>query len=209
MIMNKTIRQPLVALALLLLLCATGCHSVAPQRFEGLPEFSAVGVFGQEAPADDDEQEAMDEEEVDADVEADDGDSVGWHILMYIPNRIFDVFDIVRARVRLGPGIAISVRATDAVDLNLGTYAAIWVGLHGHRGEPSIPWPVGLETFTGAELSLAKGAIEGDAGPNYGPVEFGAGVQILLVGVDVGVEPLEILDLVAGFFFIDLVGDDY
>ena len=84
---------------------------------------------------------------------------------------------------------------------------AVWIGLHGPRGEPSIPWPVGLETFTGLEVSFAEGAIE--QGVNYGVTEFGAGAQVLLVGFDVGIDPLEILDLVAGLIFIDLTGDDY
>jgi len=31
---------------------------------------------------------------------------------------------------------------------------------------------------------------------------------VLIVGVDAGVEPLELLDLVTGLFFIDLRADD-
>ena len=34
------------------------------------------------------------------------------------------------------------------------------------------------------------------------------GVQVLIVGADAGVEPLELLDLVTGIFLIDLRADD-
>jgi hypothetical protein len=37
----------------------------------------------------------------------------------------------------------------------------------------------------------------------------GTGFQAAIVGVDVGVDAVEILDLVLGFFFIDLTGDDF
>jgi hypothetical protein len=43
----------------------------------------------------------------------------------------------------------------------------------------------------------------------YGYGEVGTGFQAAIVGVDVGVDAVEILDLVLGFFFIDLTGDDF
>ncbi len=196
-------------LMLLLVLAALLPASVACRATGPAPGHAGLPVFAESGwnrlALDDDEEAPV--EEIDEVEEADEGHGVLHHVLLYIPNRIFDVFDVVRARVRLGPGIQVGVRATDAIDVNLGTYAAVWVGLHGPRLEPAIPWPVGLETFTGAEISVAEASIEG--GVQYGPVEFGAGFQALLVGVDIGVEPLELLDLVTGFVFIDLVGDDY
>ena len=133
---------------------------------------------------------------------------IGHRLLFYIPNRIFDVFDIVRARVRLGPGFGIGVRATELADFNLSAYTAIWVGIHGYRGEPSIPWPVGAEAVAKAEISIAD-AEASAGGPLYGPVEFGLGFHAALLGVDVGIEPWEIVDLVLGLFTFDPVGDDF
>jgi hypothetical protein len=195
----------------LVFLMTPACSSVAPASAppHGLPLFATAGgellstAFFLD---DEDEDEIIVLEDDEAE---DESPGVLHHILLYIPNRIFDVFDIVRARVRLGPGLAIGVRATETVDVFLGSYVSIWVGLHGPRGEPSIPWPVGIESLTGAEISLAEATVGGDAAPFYGPVEFGASFQAFLAGVDVGVDPLEILDLVAGFLFIDLTGDDY
>jgi hypothetical protein len=140
---------------------------------------------------------------------ADDGHGLLWDLALYLPNRIFDLFDIVRARVRVGPGFGLGLRATEVADLYLGSYLSAWIGLHGYRGEPSIPWPVGLESRSGAEVSVADASIEGGVGPDYGPFEFGLDVQVLLVGVALGIEPFEILDLVTGLIGIDPSGDDF
>src|SRR5258708_7862594 len=57
--------------------------------------------------------------------------SVLHKVLLYIPNRIVDFFDIFRVRVRLGPGVAASVRATKYASAFIGTYATTYVGLPG------------------------------------------------------------------------------
>ncbi|MGE5842628.1 MAG: hypothetical protein ACM335_10140 [Deltaproteobacteria bacterium] len=133
--------------------------------------------------------------------------SFGHRLLFYIPNRIFDVFDLVRARVRVGPGLAVDARVTKYGDLFLGAYNSLFVGLHGPRTEPSIPWPLGFEVRAGVKAtSLADLATEG---PTYGYGEVGAGFQAAIVGMDVGVDVVEAFDLVLGFFFIDLTGDDF
>jgi len=127
-------------------------------------------------------------------------------ILFYIPNRIFDLLDIVRLRVRVGPGISAGVRATKPVSAFVGFHSAIFAGLPGPRGKAEIPLPVGLEMRGGVQASVA------DAAPGniyYGPLEVGAEVQPLIVGINIGIEPFEILDFVAGFFFIDLQDDDF
>ena len=135
------------------------------------------------------------------------GKSFGHRVLFYIPNRIFDVFDLVRARVRVGPGLAVDARVTKYGDLYAGGYSTLFVGIHGPRTEPSIPWPIGVEARAGIKAtSVADVATEG---PAYGYGEVGAGIQLAIVGVDVGVDVVEVLDLVLGFFFIDLTGDDF
>lgn len=140
-----------------------------------------------------------------------DDDSPGFfhRLLMYVPNRVFDVFDIVRARVRLGPGLAVDARVTELADVYAGSYATVYAGLPGPRNRKLPRLPVGLETRTGVEASVVDATVEAGLGPEYGPAEVGAGVQLALIGVDIGVEPVEILDLVAGFFFFDIKGDDW
>lgn len=131
-------------------------------------------------------------------------------ILMYIPNRIFDLLDIVRARVRLGPGISVGARVTSIATVFVGGHSTAYVGVPGPRGKPEIPLPFGLEDSAGPMLAPAKESDEEAARhPYYGPMEIGAEAQVAIVGFSVGVEPLEALDFLAGIFFIDLKGDDY
>lgn len=135
------------------------------------------------------------------------GKSFGHRLLFYIPNRIFDVFDLVRARVRVGPGLAVDARVTKYGDLYAGGYSTLFVGIHGPRTRPRIPWPIGFEARAGIKAtSLADVATEG---PAYGYGEVGVGFQAAIVGVDVGADVVEALDLVLGIFFIDLTGDDF
>jgi len=129
-------------------------------------------------------------------------------IVMYIPNRVLDVFDIVRFRVRVGPGLAVDARATKVASAFVGSYASVYVGLPGPRNRPFPKLPIGFESRNGVQASVVDATVSGGVDPDYGPAEIGVGVQALIVGIDVGVEPLEILDLLAGFFFIDLTHDD-
>lgn len=129
-------------------------------------------------------------------------------VVMYVPNRILDVFDIVRLRVRVGPGIAADVRATEVVSAFAGSYTSVYVGLPGPRNRPLPKLPFGLESRSGLQASLVDATTTGGIGPDYGPAEIGAGAQLLFAGFDVGVDPLEMIDLVAGFFFINLTNDD-
>jgi hypothetical protein len=134
----------------------------------------------------------------------------GHRLLFWIPNRIFDVFDIVRLRVRVGPGIAASVRATELADVTVGAYGTLYAGVHGPRAFPQVPWPIGLETLATAEVSVAQaGSDEGRFGPQYGPTEVGLGFQAGIIGLDVGVEPFDVLDFAAGIFTFDPKGDDF
>jgi hypothetical protein len=129
-------------------------------------------------------------------------------IFMYLPNRVFDLFDLIRLRARVGPGFAVSARATKPVSATIGSYFSVWAGLPGPRQAPLPPIPAGVEAFRGAQAGLAEvGATGGDA-PNYSPAEVGAGVHLLLIGLDLGVDPWELLDFAAGILVLDPVGDD-
>ncbi len=135
---------------------------------------------------------------------------VGHRVLLWLPNRIFDVLDIVRARLRVGPGFSVGARATELVDVNVGGHATLFVGVPGPRGKPRIQLPFGLESFAGVEVSVADlTQEEDDHAPHYGLAEFGAGFQLLIIGIDIGVEPFEAFDFLAGIFLFDPIGDDY
>jgi hypothetical protein len=129
--------------------------------------------------------------------------------LLYLPNRLFDLLDIVRLRVRVGPGFAFGVRATEAVDAQAGLYTSVFAGVPGPRDRRRANLPVGLENYAGAEISGAAGRSDrGLTAPNYGTLELGAGFQAGLIGLDVGVDPGELIDFLTGFFLVELVEDD-
>lgn len=136
------------------------------------------------------------------------GHGVGHAILLYIPNRILDVFDFARLRVRVGLGAAVGVRATRLLALSFGGYTSIYAGLPGPRLKPTIKWPIGIENYAGLEVSVVDASAQGGFGPGYSSTEFEASVHALLVGLDIGVDPVEVLDLALGFLFIDIRGDD-
>jgi len=50
------------------------------------------------------------------------GPSWGTRLLWYAPNRILDLLDMFRLRLRIGPGLAANVRMTD--------YGAFYIGHH-------------------------------------------------------------------------------
>ncbi|MEE4261601.1 MAG: hypothetical protein V2I56_02855 [Desulfobacteraceae bacterium] len=133
----------------------------------------------------------------------------GHKLLLYIPNRILDIFDFVRLRVRVGPGVAVGVRATRPLTLAVGGYTSLYAGLPGPRLKPTVKFPVGIENYAGMEASVLYGSSGGRFAPNYSSTEIGVSVHPLLVGLDICVDPLEVLDLALGFVFIDIRGDDF
>lgn len=135
--------------------------------------------------------------------------SIGAKLLFYIPNRVLDLLDMVRVRLRVGPGLAVDLRATKAADLFVGTYGSVYAGLPGPRMRRMPVLPVGLESRTGVAVSVADVSTGLGVGPDYSPTEIGAGVQLLIVGADVGFDPVEIVDFIGGFFLWDPRRDDW
>jgi hypothetical protein len=124
----------------------------------------------------------------------------------YVPNRILDLLDIVRLRVRFGPGAAASFRLTRPASVVTGSYSTLYMGLYGPRGEKIFPSPIGFENL---EWDSDPRGVRSAGPPYYGPLEIGAGLQLPGPGLDVGVEPLEAIDFLAGLIFLDLRGDDF
>lgn len=131
---------------------------------------------------------------------------VVWSVLAYLPNRVFDLTDVVRLQVRAGPGWAVSARATGGLPFFLGGYKATWIGLPGPRGRASVPFPVGLASQTGFSFGPAA---SGSHAPHYGVGEFGAGTQFYMLGFDAGFDVVELADFFAGFAAVDFAHDDF
>lgn len=133
----------------------------------------------------------------------------GHPVICYIPNRIFDVLDILRLRIRVGPGLSVGVRATELADVFVGGHASVYAGLRGARGKPELPLPIGLENQGGIEVSIIDATNSGPFAPYNDPLELGFEVQAGIIGINFGIEVFEILDLITGFLFIDLQKDDF
>lgn len=172
----------------------------------------SFGVVSQEARADDDElsTEVTDGEAFAAEERAiTEEPSLGRQILFYLPNRVFDLIDIFRARVRVGPGVGVDVHATRYASVFLGSYASIYAGLPGPRLRRMPRSPIGLENRLGASVSTLDATANVGFGPNYSETEIGTGVHLGVVGADVGFDPVEIVDFFTGFFLVDVREDDF
>ena len=130
-------------------------------------------------------------------------------VLLYLPNRIFDIFDLFRARILVGPGLGAGVRVTKIAQVQLGSSAAVYAGLPGPRQKPTIPLPIGLELSSKAAISVADLSNDGPLSPNYSPTEIGGGFMLLVFGCDLGFDPVELVDLLGGFVGFDPREDDF
>ncbi len=134
---------------------------------------------------------------------------LGRKILWYIPNRAMDFLDIFRLRLRFGPGLAANVRVTDYGAFSAGQYDSVYVGLPGPRYPHRVRSPIGRESLRGIVLAGVDATDDTLHGPEYSPSEFNAGVHLLVAGVELGIDPLEIWDFLVGFFLFDPIRDDY
>jgi hypothetical protein len=133
---------------------------------------------------------------------------LGHRLLFYLPNRVLDLADVLRLRGRLGPGLAAGFRGTEYVSFYAGTYNTVYAGLPGARRPAKWRSPVGRERWKGIVFFGVDATDTASHGPGYTPAEFALGAQLLIVGADVGFEPVELGDLLSGLFLMDPVGDD-
>lgn len=130
-------------------------------------------------------------------------------ILGYIPNRLLDLADLFRLRLRVGPGLAANLRLTDYGSFYAGSYSSLYLGLPGPRYQDDDWWPVGVEQLKGFALFGVDATDDTRYGPRYSPTEMDIGAHLLLVGADVGFDPMELVDFFCGLFLVDIREDDY
>lgn len=135
-------------------------------------------------------------------------DSLLIESLLYIPNRVLDLFDIFRLRIRVGPGVSVGGRATELISGYAGTYGTFYAGLPGPRLRKTPKLPIGFESHNGASLSIVDVTVDGGIGPDYSATEFGFGTQLGIIGFDFGIDPVEIADFAAGIATFDIRDDD-
>lgn len=176
-------------------------------------EKKAAVVREQSEQSEQSEQEAVEKQEAPEKTEAkeakEEEHSTLHKIVFYLPNRVFDLLDIFRLRVRVGPGVAAGVRVTEPASIYVGTYGTIYVGLPGPRMRAMPKSPIGLETHNGASLGPAAVTFDAGFGPDYSPTEIGAGAQLALIGFDAGIDPVELVDFFTGLFLYHVRGEDF
>lgn len=125
-------------------------------------------------------------------------------VLLYLPNRVLDLFDIARIGIEAGPGIGIDLRASHAAMLGVMTRTSAGVGLQTLRH-----LPLKLDT----QAYLATGPAQLGASPGISWYhdfwDLRAELHLLLLGAHVAVNPMEIADFFAGLLTLDPKGDDF
>lgn len=166
-------------LLLLLLGSSLGCATLAGSPGSDRPAAESA------APADDDRPSTLS------------------RVVLYIPNRVLDLFDIVRFGINVGPGIGVDAQVTDPVRAGIMSRTSAGVGFQGLRHLP---------VMAAVESYAAVGPLEADCalGPRW--YRSGGDVRIephlLLVGAHVAVDTFSIGDFIAGIFGFDPSGDD-
>ena len=127
-------------------------------------------------------------------------EGVGKQILLYLPNRIVDAFDMVHAGVGLGIPFGPDIRITKWLQLALQAEVGVGFGWDGRAHPPG--WATSSVTSAFGPWRAGFGA---GYAPHIGDWEVGVGLGANKVAVDLS----EILDFVLGWFFIDILEDDY
>lgn len=131
-----------------------------------------------------------------------------YSVLMYVPNRVLDLSDVFRLRLRVGPGLAAGARLTEALAPYGGHYRSVYVGLPGPRTRPEIASPLGLEARKDYELPLDADAAYARRFPAYQWDEIGLEAHPGIIGLAAGFSIYEFADLLCGFFGADFADDD-
>lgn len=138
-----------------------------------------------------------------AEPEKEGGHGILWAVLMYIPNRVIDLFDVARFGVDVGPGIGLDGEATDALQARAIAQTSVGAGFQSFRHLP---------IQTGTQSALGVGPVSADTqigGWYRSPTDFRVGAHAVLVGAHAAIDPVEIADFVLGFVFIDIRDDDF
>ena len=150
-------------------------------------------------------------------------------LIMYVPNRVMDVLDIFSLSVGAGPVVGIDARVTRAITAGAGVGAVAKLE-KGYNRQYGAVVEDGYNIdflFLSAEKKETVNAtrfikrIDVDricaVWPNDEVYDFYEGARdywsvgvslAAIVDIDFDIHPVEILDMLTGFFFIDLKGDD-
>ena len=124
-------------------------------------------------------------------------------LLLYIPNRVIDVFDLVRFGVDVGPGIGLDGQATSALQARAITQTSVGAGFQSFRHLP---------IQTGLQSALGVGPVSADAqvgGWYRSDTDLRVGAHAVIVGAHAAISTGSIADFALGFLFVDIRDDDF
>lgn len=152
-----------------------------------------------------------------------------YRLILYVPDRAFDLLDLFTFEVHLGFGAYANVHATRAVQAGGGLRTKIGAGLHDQRSiglanEAEVglaALALGAQSFGGSSVGLPGGVALGAdsmAGMHWPSDELyqtyrdywaiGASLTLGLVGVEFDFHPVQIFDFLGGVLFMDPARDD-
>ncbi|MFT4628810.1 MAG: hypothetical protein ACI8PZ_007506 [Myxococcota bacterium] len=152
--------------------------------------------------------------------------SAARRILLYVPDRVLDLLDVLTVRLSVGPQIGFRAHATHALQANAfaGTTVGAGIGQKHFAGvdaETRVDvalGPVGPKVVGGFRLGTTLDAAGGlsvvqlptnQLYDNYRDYwALGGGVGLLFVGAEAEVHPFEVGDFLVGVFGGDLLRDD-
>ena len=123
--------------------------------------------------------------------------------LLYLPNRLLDLGDLLRFGVDVGPGLGFDLQATQLVQVKLLSRFSLGVGYQTFRHLP---------VKASADAAFGVGPIGGSPAGGLGWYRSRSDVRIefhlLVLGAHVAVDPVEWVDLPLGLFGLDPADDD-
>jgi len=149
--------------------------------------------------------------------------------MLYVPDRLLDLVDVVNVSFQFGTGVLVDVHATHAINATLGLRSSGGIGLHEYRsvglksqaegGMNVLPFgayshAVGLLGTSGVvAVADSVAGVHSPHGALYQEFkdywEIGARGMFGLLGAEVEVHPIQLADFFAGFACIDFLNDDF
>jgi hypothetical protein len=150
-------------------------------------------------------------------------------LILYAPDRVFDLLDLVTFDVHFGPGVFADVHVTRRIQAAAGLRATMGVGAHDQRS-------IGLKNQSEAGVSVltfgtqtVAGTTVGTSGVHTGAESMaglhsprnsiyqdfrdfwaiGVSVTAGLAGAEVDIHPLQLFDFIGGILLLDFARDDF
>lgn len=125
-------------------------------------------------------------------------------VLLYAPSRVLDALDVVRAGAEVGPGFGFDAQITNAARLAYMGRTSAGIGVQTLR---HLPIKAGFESDV--DVGIPRGrSDEGLLAWHRSPADIRIDLHPLIAGAHVAFEPVELVDLIGGFFTLDLKDDD-